>query len=50
MDPLIGATLTLGAFGLLVGIVGFYFANRERKANRAKRAAMNTYPTSSPIP
>jgi hypothetical protein len=48
MDSLLGATLTLGAFGLLWGIIGLYFANRERKANRAKRAAMAGTPSSAP--
>jgi hypothetical protein len=49
MDPLIGATLTLGVFGLVIGIIGLYFANRERKAKRARRAAMSNNPASSPL-
>lgn len=37
----------MGAYGLLIGIVGLYFANRERKTNRAKRAAISANPVAS---
>jgi hypothetical protein len=43
---LLWAISPLAAVGFILGIVGLYFASRERKANRARRAAINAHPTS----